>query len=111
MPPNTNAIKGKKRKRTKGEVMEAVVSKLMKTVTEEMKESDKMFMELEEKQMKFEEQQRREERQFQLEMMQMLLGSSNPPPTHTNSQPQFFPTFPPYGDPYFNSHGDNADSS
>ena len=59
--------------------MEAVVSKVMKTVTEELKESDKMFVELEEKRMKFEEQQRREERQFQLRMMQMLVGSSHRP--------------------------------
>ena len=70
-----------------------------------------MFMELEEKRMKFEEQQRREERQFQLQMMQMLLGSSNRPPTHANPHLQLFHTFPPYGDPYFNCHEDNTDSS
>ena len=36
-----------------------VMSKVMTTVTEGLKESDKMFLELEEKRMKFEEQQKR----------------------------------------------------
>ena len=92
--------------------MEAVESKVINTVTDtDLKESDKMFKELEEKRKTFEEQQRIEERQFQLPMMQMLLGSFNLPPTHANAHLQLFPTFSPYGDPYFSCHGDNADSS
>lgn len=64
-----------KRKRSKGEVVEDVMSKVMKTVTEGLRESDKMFLDMEEKRMKFEEQ-KREERKFQLQMMQILVGSS-----------------------------------
>jgi len=61
--PTTNkvGIKGKKRKQSKGEVLEDVMTKVMKTMTDELRSSDKMFMELEEKRLKFEEQQRREE--------------------------------------------------
>ena len=72
----------------------------MKTVSEALKESDKLLLELEEKWVKFEEQQRREERQFQLQMMQMLVGSTHPPshpPTHPNDpHAQYFPMFRPY---------------
>ena len=42
-----SGIKGRKRKRSKGEVVEQVVKKVMKTVTEGMKECDRMFMERE----------------------------------------------------------------
>ena len=48
------------------------MSKVMKTMTDGLKSSDKMFTEMEEKRMKFEEQQRKEDREFQLKMMQML---------------------------------------
>ena len=54
-------MKGKKRRRSKGEVIEDMMAKVMKSVTEGLK-SDKMFLELEEKRLKFEEQQKREER-------------------------------------------------
>ena len=91
--------------------MEGVALKVMKSVTDGLRESDKMFLELEEKRMKFEEQQRREERQFQLQMMQMLVGSSRQPHTHAAPHSQYFPAFPHYGNSYFNSHGDTADSS
>ena len=90
--------------------MEGVALKVMKLVTDGLKESDNMFLELGEKR-KSEEQQRREERQFQLQMMQMLVGSSHQPHAHANPHSQYFPAFPPYGDPYFNSHGDTADCS
>ena len=40
---------GKKRKQCKGEVMEDLVTKVVKCVSEGLKESDKMFLELEEK--------------------------------------------------------------
>ena len=89
--------------------METVVAKVMHKVTESLKESDKMFVELEEKSMKYEQEQKREERQFQLQMMQMLVGSSQRPHTHSDHHSQFYPTFPPYGDQYFNPHGDTAD--
>ena len=64
-------IKGKKRKRSKGEVLEDVMTKVM---TDGLRDSDKMSTELEEKRMKFEEQQKREEREFKLRMIQMLQG-------------------------------------
>ena len=48
-----------KRKRSKGEVVEDVMSKVMTTVTEGLKENDKMFLELEENWLRFEEQKRR----------------------------------------------------
>ena len=89
-----SSIKGKKRKRSKGEVLEDVMSKVMKTMIDGLKSSDKMFTEMEEKRMKFEEQQRKEDRGFQLKMMQMLqqgmegvnnfyslYGSVPPPPS------------------------------
>ena len=56
-----SSIKGKKRKRSKGEVLEDVMSKVMKTMTDGLKSSDKMFTELEEKRMKFKAQQRKED--------------------------------------------------
>ena len=89
-PERKTGSKGKKRKRSKGEVLEDVMRKVMKTVTEGMKESDKMLLEFEKERMKFEEQQKREERQFQLQMMQLLMG-----PSHQNRTPdphaQYFP--------------------
>ena len=98
-PVRSTGIKGKKRKRTKGEVMEDVASKLVKTITEGLKESDRMFLELEEKRMKYEEQQKREERQFQLQIMQLLVGS-NLPACHSSQPPaQYYPMYPPYGIP------------
>ena len=42
-------IKGKKRKQSKGEVLEDAMTKVMKTMTDGLRSSDKMFMELEEK--------------------------------------------------------------
>ena len=93
MPSSSTGIKGKKRKRAKGEVIEDLVNKV-KTVLEGLKESNNMFLDLEEKRMKFEEQQRREERQFQLQMMLMLLGAGQPPshpPSHpTDAHVQYF---------------------
>ena len=54
----STGIKGKKRKRSKGEVMEGVALKVMKSVTDGLRESDKLFLEIE-KRLKFEEQKRR----------------------------------------------------
>lgn len=71
------------------------MSKVMKNVTEGLKESDKMYQELEEKRMKFEEQQRREERDFPLQMMRILVGSTHPPSRPADPTAQYFPTYPP----------------
>ena len=40
-------IKGKKRKRSKGKVLEDAMTKVMKTMTDGLRSSNKMFMELE----------------------------------------------------------------
>ena len=79
-------IKGKKRKRSKGEILEDVMTKVVKTMSDG-RSSDKMFMELEEKRLQFEEKQKREEHEFQLKMVQMLQGgmegsSMYPPQYH-----------------------------
>ena len=66
-------IKGKKRKRAKAEIMEEVVTKVMKTVTEGIKQSEKMLVELEEKQMLFEERMRQKDREFHTEVMKMFV--------------------------------------
>ena len=78
-------IKGKKRKRSKGEILEDVMTKVVKTMSDGLKNSDKMFLELEEKRLKFEEQQKHEEREFQLRMVQMLQGSMYPPQYHLSA--------------------------
>ena len=90
----TKTVKPKKCKRSKGEIMEDVMVKVMKIVTDSIKSSDKMFSELEEKRLKFEEQQKREERDFQLKMFQMLQQSGN----------HFYPSYgtsPPPGGLYY----------
>ena len=56
-------------------MLEDVMTKAMKVMTvmtDGLKDSDRMFTELEVKRLKFEEQQRREEHEFQLHMVQML---------------------------------------
>ena len=87
------------------------MSKVMKSVTEGLKESDKMLLELEEKRMKFEEQQKREERQFQLQMMQILVGSSNsrPPPRPTDPHSQYYPMYSPFGPQCYPGSGEAED--
>ena len=90
--------RSKKRKRGKVDAFEEVVSKVMKTVmktvTDGLRETDKMFLELGEKRMEMEAQQKREERQFQLQLAQMLIGQPSGPPYH-------YPGYPPqfYGAP------------
>ena len=67
-------IKSKvKRKRAKAEIMEEVMTKILKTVTDGFKETDKMMVELEEKQMKFEERMRKQYREFQMEMKMIAI--------------------------------------
>ena len=67
-------MKGKKRKRTKDEKIEAIMTSVVKEVVNSQRESDKLFFEVEEKRMKYEAEQRKEERDFQLRMMSMLFG-------------------------------------
>ena len=62
-------IKGKKRKRSKREVLE---EKVMKTMTDGLSSSDKMFNGTWRKKIKFEQQQRCKEWEFQVRMIQML---------------------------------------
>lgn len=85
--------KGRKRKCAKKEIMEEVMTKAMKTVTVELKESEKMFVELEEKHMKFEERMKDKDREFQKEMMVMLVSHlplPNPTQYRTNMyQPNY----------------------
>ena len=50
------------------------LTKVVKIMSDGLRNSNKMFLELEEKTLKFEEQQKREEREFQLKMVQMLQG-------------------------------------
>ena len=67
------------------------MTKVMKTMTDGLRNSDKIFMELEEKRLKFEEQQRREKREFQLRMIQVLQsgmgGNGMYPPRYHTSHP------------------------
>ena len=64
---------------------------MMKVMADGLRDSDKMFIELEEKRLKFEEQQRRKKCQFQLCMVQMLQigmrGNSYFPPYEHGSSP------------------------
>ena len=53
------------------------MTSVVKEVVNSQRESDKMFLEMEEKRMKYEAEQRKEERDFQLRMMSMLFGSQN----------------------------------
>ena len=92
-------IKGKERKRAKAEIMEEVVTKAMKTVTEGIKESEKMLVELEEKQMLFEERMRQKDREFHMEVMKMFVERLPPqnPTGYSMYQPP--PTQPGYFNP------------
>ena len=112
-PVSNTSSKGRNRKRSKAEMLEGIMSNAMKAVTEGLKESDRMFIELEEKRMKFEEQQKREERNFQLQMMQMLVGSAHPSSHPTEFHAPYYPSYPPYGPPssrYYPGPGDAEDS-
>ena len=113
---SATAIKGKKRKRSKAEVIEDSLFKVATTITEGLKESDKMFLELEDKRMKFEEQQKREERQFQLQVMELLVGSAHPPHQPVDHHSQYYhpypADYPPYNphSRYYDAPGDAENS-
>ena len=49
------------------------MTKAMKRVTDGLKESEKMYVELEEKHMEFEERMKEKDREFQKEMLTMLV--------------------------------------
>jgi len=76
--------KGRKRKRAKAEVMEEIVTKAMRTVTDGLKESEKMYAQLEERHMEFEERMKEKDRDFQKEMMNLLVSRLPPPITLPN---------------------------
>jgi len=85
--------KGKKQKRAKAEVMEDIMAKAMKTMTDGIKESEKMFIDLEEKHMKFEEKMKERDHKFQKEMMKMVMSRFTP------SNPATYPLYQPYSSP------------
>ena len=62
---DNSGVKGK-RKRSREDRVEAVMASVVKEVVNAQKESDKLFLEVEEKMMKFEAELKREERVFQL---------------------------------------------
>ena len=83
--------KGQKRKKSKTNMFERIMSKVMKVMTDGLRESDRMFVELE-KRMEMEVQQKREECQFQLQLAQMFLGQ---PSASTEFQsPSYYPKYP-----------------
>ena len=53
------------------------MTSVVKEVVNSQRESDKMFLEMEEKRMKYEAEQRKEERDFQSRMRSVLFGSQN----------------------------------
>ena len=82
--------RSRKRKRGKAEQLEDVLSKVMKTMTDGMRETDKMFIELEEKRLAQEAQQRREERQFQLQLAQLFAGQPSSSPYSYSGYPSHY---------------------
>ena len=83
---------GKKRKRSqsKADMFEGLMTKLVKTMSDGLKESDRLFLEFEERRMEQYAQQRRETHQFQLQMAQLLAGRPNP---STPSLPPYYPSY------------------
>ena len=74
------------------------MTKAMKTVTDGLKESEKMYVELEEKHMEFEERMKQKDQEFQKKMMKMLV--SHLPPPSPAQYPMYQPFSPQPG--YFN---------
>lgn len=75
----TFGIKGKKRIRTRDDKIEDMMKNVVSAVVDAQKESNRMYLEMEEKGMKYEAEQRREEREFQLKVMSLLCGNQHPP--------------------------------
>jgi len=63
----------------------------MKTVSDGMKESEKMFLEMEEGQMEFQERMRQKDQEFHMRMMQMMMAGCSP-----QSSCQFTPYHHPF---------------
>ena len=90
----------KDRKRShcnKTDMFEGIMAKVVKTIADGLRESYRLFIELEEKRMESEERQRREERQFQLQLAQLLAGqpTMQRPPTEFHSPSSYYPNYPP----------------
>jgi len=81
----TFGIKGKKRIRTRDDKIDDMMKNVVSAVVDAQKESDKMYLEMEEKRMKYEAEQRREEREFQLKVMSLLCGNQHAPPYVTQA--------------------------
>ena len=92
-----SSMKGK-RKRSREDKVEAVMASVVKEMVNAQKESDKLFMELEERRMKFEAEQKREEREFQLRWMSMLFAGQGcgPPPPFSSPQPDQYGPYKPF---------------
>ena len=95
-------------------MFEGVMSKVMKTIADGLRESDRMFMKLEEKRIEMKAQQKREKWQFQLQLAQLFAGQ---PSTHSEFQsPPYYISFPNpfYGSqhtPYYRGTEDNGESN
>lgn len=93
-------IKGKKkRKHVKADIMEEVMTKTMKTLTDGFKDTEKMMVQLEEKQMEFEERMRKQDCEFQMEMMRKIV--SRLPSPNPSQYPMYQPYQPPQPGGYF----------
>ena len=89
----SSSIEGKKRKRSRGKVIEDVSKKVVKRITGSLKESDRRMVELDEKRMIYELQQKSEQQQFQLQIMQLLMCRSYPPPQVAGYNPPYQQTY------------------
>jgi len=69
------------------------MAKAMKTMTDVIKESEKMFIDLEKKHMKFEERMKERDHEFQKEMMKMMMSRFTP------SNPAPYPLYQLYSSP------------
>ena len=76
------------------------INRVVKEVVEAQKDSDRMFLELEEKQMKHEADQKKEEREFQLKMMSMLFPHQG---SRASLMPDCYgPAYQPFEDSEYN---------
>ena len=95
---DSESIKKKREKRkrkSKEEQLENVLTKVMKTVTDGMRETEKMLIEVEEKRLANEAQQRRKDSQFQLQLAQIFAGQPSSSPYHyPGYQSQFYQPHP-----------------
>ena len=102
---NATAIRKKKSKRSKGEVIIQGTKDNNRGL--ERKQQDVSGARGE--RMKFEEQQKREDRQFQLQIVQLLEGSARPPHPPIDHHSQYYHPYPADYPPY-NSHSKYYDT-